>query len=520
MIKLEIGNRKAILFCFLLGFVVRLIPEAVSYPYPIGFDTISYAASISTGKIWYHSGTFFEYPWTTFFSTWLLYLFLIPVHNAAKINPFLLLKFASPLLYAFNVCAVYIFSRKWLSWSIPKGLLAALLFTFQLATLRTSWDLYRNMLAMIFLLLALPLIYKADTRRDLVLFALLSIFVVFSHELIAAVLLILIFGIIVLDLLKHKNIKRHFKVLMATLPALTSFLLITFVMYSHYGFTVETNIISAHNPSPSHPYNLFFIENYFKTSSPMENYPTYFSLVLDVFSLFSVLYLLWLPLTILGFFRDKILDVWLLVLLAFTFSSIIIPFFAIFQWHRWMYMLVYPFTFYATNGAARRSHLFFRKIESKLSCIRSFSRLASTTLLIAILLSVLFMAVPAEFAVYSLGRVNSYFPSTMQHNTIPLQDQNDLIEALKWLNTNGFKNVSILLHHALLPWARLYLSEDFVWVYYILNIEDALNLALQKGFDQVYLIWWNTNIGWYGITVPHNFHEVFKSGRLSVFQYL
>jgi hypothetical protein len=516
---METTDRRALLFCFFLGFVVRLIPEVLSYPYPIGWDTIGYAASISTGKIFYHSGTFFEYPWTTFSSTWLLYAFLIPIRSATNIDPFLLLKFTSPILYAANVCAVYLFSRKWLGWSIRKGLLAALFFTFQLASLRISWDLYRNSLAMIFLLLALPLIYKANTRKGIIAFTLLSLLVVFSHELVAVVLLVMLFGIVLFDLIGCKSIKRHLKVLFALLPVLMIFLLMALTMQFQYGFAVEPNIISAHNPPAFHPFNLFFIEDYFKVASPMENYPTYLSLISDVFGLFGILYLLWLPLIILGFFRDKILDVFSIVLILLTFSCIIIPFFAIFQWSRWMYLLAYPFTFYAANGAALRSRSSFLRNKSKLNFIRSFSRLTTVTLLIAILLSVLFMAMPSEYGVFSVGRANSYLPVTMQYNTIPLRDQEDLIRTIEWLNINGSTNASLLVHHSLLSWTRLYLSNDFVRVYYISSVDEALKLALEEGFAQVYMIWWNTDTGWRGITVPSYFHEVFKSGRFSVFQY-
>jgi len=398
-------------------------------------------------------------------------------------------------------------------------MLAALFFAIQLASLRISWDLYRNSLAMIFLLLALPLIYKPNTLKGIVSFALLSLLVVFSHELVATVLLVLVLGIVALDLVKYKSIKTHRKVLLATLPALTIFLLIASTMSFHWGFSAEANILSAHNPSPYHPYNLFFVVDYLKASSPVENYPTYFSLVSDVLGLFGILYLLWLPLIALGFFRDKILDVVLFILLAFTFSSILIPFFAVFQWHRWMYMLAYPFAFYAANGAARRSHLSLQSIKSRLGSFKSLSRLASVTLIVAILLSVLFMAAPTDFAFFSVGRVNSYLPSTMQHNTIPLQDQDGLIDTIKWLNINGSKNASVLVHHALLPWTRLYLSETYVRIYFILNIDDALDLALKEGFDCVYLIWWNADIGWYNITVPTYFSQVFRSGRMSVFQH-
>jgi hypothetical protein len=417
------------------------------------------------------------------------------------------------------VCAVYLFSRKWFGWSGPKSLLAALIFTFQLAILRISWDLYRNFLAMIFLLLALPLVYKANTRKGLISLSLLSLLVVFSHELVAAILLTMVFGVVVFDSISRNSIKRHLKVILALVPALTIFLLITFTVLFQYGFAAEPNIISAHNPSPFHPFNLVFIQDYFKVASPVESYPSYFSLVSDVFSLFGILYLIWLPLVAIGFFRDKLLDVFSIVLLVATFSCIIIPFFAIFQWSRWMYMLAYPFTFYAANGVAKRSHSSLLRVKLKLNRIRSFSRLASITILISIILSFLFLAAPTRFAVFSLGRANSYFPSTMQQNTLPLEDQNYLIETFEWLNTNGSNNSSLLLHQSLLSWARLYLSENIVRVYYISNIEDALHLALKEGFSHVYLIWWNTNIGWYNITVPNYFHEIFKSGRISVFQY-
>lgn len=36
-------HRTAFFLLFMLGFVVRLIPEVLSYPYPIGFDTVFYA---------------------------------------------------------------------------------------------------------------------------------------------------------------------------------------------------------------------------------------------------------------------------------------------------------------------------------------------------------------------------------------------------------------------------------------------------------------------------------------------
>ena len=517
---MDLTERRAILFCFILGFAVRLVPEIISYPYPIGWDTIGYAASISTGKIFYHSEVFFTYPWNSVFSTWLLYLFLIPIKNALNTDPFILLKLTSPILYAANVFAVYFFSRKWLCWSINKSLLAGFVFAIQLASLRISWDLYRNFLAMIFLLLALPLVVKADTKKGLVVLGVVSLLVVFSHELVAAVFFTIVFGSIVVDVIKRQVARKHLKILLAIVPALTVFIFMTFTVLFHVGYAFEPNIISAQNTPSFHPFNLFFIENYLTAASPMENYPSYFSLVTDVFGLFGILYLVWLPLIIFGFFRDKILNIFTLILFTFTFNALIIPFFAIFQWSRWMYLLVYPFTFYAANGAAVRSRsLFLRNKAKKLGFLRSFSRLSASALSIAIVFAFLFMVPPLDYGVFSLGSVNTYLPVTMQYNTIPLRDQNDLIKTIEWLNVNGQSNASLLVHHSLLSWTRLYLSNDFVKIYYISSADDAANLAFAKGFAPIYLIWWNTDFGWNGIIVPNHFHSVFASGRLSVFQY-
>ena len=57
--------RTGLLIAFVVGVVVRAIPELLSYPYPIGFDTIYYAWRVREGVVWVH--------WSGVFSSWLLY---------------------------------------------------------------------------------------------------------------------------------------------------------------------------------------------------------------------------------------------------------------------------------------------------------------------------------------------------------------------------------------------------------------------------------------------------------------
>ena len=56
---LSTGSKGWFLFCFFLGFFVRLVPEVLSYPYPVGFDTVYYAFRLKEGVIWFHWSKFF-----------------------------------------------------------------------------------------------------------------------------------------------------------------------------------------------------------------------------------------------------------------------------------------------------------------------------------------------------------------------------------------------------------------------------------------------------------------------------
>ena len=119
---LSTGSKHWFLFCFFLGFFVRLVPEVLSYPYPIGFDTVYYAVRLEEGVIWYH--------WSRVFTeTWLLYALLIPVYRVIGRNPFLFLKTFSSILYGLNSVGIYFFARKGLRWGVEKSFVASFIFS-------------------------------------------------------------------------------------------------------------------------------------------------------------------------------------------------------------------------------------------------------------------------------------------------------------------------------------------------------------------------------------------------------
>ena len=67
-----------------------------------------------------------------------------------------------------------------------------------------------------------------------------------------------------------------------------------------------------------------------------------------------------------GFFHNRILTLWTTVLLVGAFSAVLFPFSGVDLWYRWMFMLAYPFTFFAVYGL----HKVYRNILSNQSHVK------------------------------------------------------------------------------------------------------------------------------------------------------
>lgn len=103
--------------------------------------------------------------------------------------------------------------------------------------------------------------------------------------------------------------------------------------------------------------------------------------------------------------------------------------------------------------------------------------------------------------------------SFMLSSTVPLDDAAGTAEAMVWVNAHWGNGSALIVHFSYLSWAKLYLDKKYVIVYYVTDIESALNLALKRPFDPIFLLRWRDN------TVPNNFVFVFQSGRTLVFKY-
>ena len=508
--KKTVTGGKGLLFCFLAGFFVRLIPEFLAFPHPIGFDTVYYAAALREGVIWPH--------WSSFFThTWLFYAITVPLYQFIGGEPFLFLKVAAPLLYGLNVAGIYWFARKMLGWSTRSSFLAGGFFAFQLASLRISWDLLRNTLGMGLLLFALPFVDRLNSKREVACFVLLSLLTVFAHEYSAVSLLVIVLVYVFTRLNEEKGDKVALRTVLGLLPALTIFSAGLFLRIFPISYAAETNVLSTGELEVG---RFFFFANYFSVEDTVFHYPSYWSLVFDVVVLFALLYLPYLFLVWKGFFRNVVLDVWTGLLLIGSFGCLIFPFFALDFWSRWMFMLVYPFTFYAVNGLT----VFLRKYEGSdvKSLMKFTSRKVKGMILLTVLLGCVYLATPVlmstvNIGVFAISPASAHFSSAP---TVPYEDVNGVVEAMEWLDGNMDGDSCVVLQHAFLSWGQLYLDKSHTIVHFENDVNLAVDTAFEHGFTRVFFVWWNEPIGWYGVTVPEGFVRLQDFGRISVYEYI
>ena len=512
LLKLDASYRRGLLLSFLVGFAVRLIPELLAYPYPIGYDTVHYVAVTKNGVVWGH--------WSSVFSTWLLYAVLSGVHSLLQVDPGLLVKLVAPLLYGLNACGIYYFTKQVLGWHARTSLVAALFFVFQLAAFRISWDLLRNALGMAILLFALPFVVKLESKMDLVWSAVLSVLVVFCHELTSVVMFAVVIGGIMLREGLSRNRAKLLKVSAAILPAMIVFSASVYCRVFPVHLGVETNTIEAVEPV-AHPGGLFFFADYF-VGSGSGSYPSYFDLASHVFSVFIVLYLLCLPLVLVGFFRNRILDAWTMFLACASFGCLVMPLFAFDFWDRWMFLLVYPLSLYAVNGLLKIFRSADGAVRPRFGWLRwmKVSKVTAAGLLFGMLLLTSFYVGATlqsdNYVVFSIPTISRYFSVAP---TVPLRDVEGTVQVMAWLSGHMNGGACVLVHSAFLEWAHLHLDRSHTVVAYATDIEEALDVATGNGFSIVYLVWWSENIGWYWVTVPSCFRSVFESGRMAAFEY-
>jgi hypothetical protein len=472
-------------WAFFAPFMVRALPELLMGEYITGFDTISYYVPV-TWK-WINYGVGF---WEFFGSAPLFYLLLSGL-TLAGVPLIFSLKVLPPILHGLLGFAILEYATKGLGWSAKKGLFASLLATLYFVGLRISWDMLRSELGLIFLFIFLIVLQRCSPNSNGNWFVVLSfatVLVVLTHQLVSVIMFVIIFAVVLRELVErnYSSVKR---VIVASLPAITLFLLIIYADYVVLPSCADEIIAMGRS-------NWLSLMCY----SPTANGIAY------TIGFLFFCYFPFLPFVVLGLreFRGLELKAWALWCLIGTSLPFLFTFAPLS--YRWILLLAFPLAFFAVKGFDRLKSSLLKRFLTSFMVLLSFS----------------FVFLPAEAAFPYFSIYPYYVPSSMLQNSVPLSDCKDVVNALKWVKNNNADGSGILLvHDAFSGWAILYADDVKIVCYGYAPPESVALATSQHGYHSIYLIWWVSGEGWHGqVRLPSAFKKVFSSARIAVYKFV
>jgi hypothetical protein len=469
--------------------LVRLVPELLAGPYPLGFDTIwFYAPFVKSVEAQGLSVALANLVSTH--SAPSMFVLLGIVASISGADPILITKLFGPILQGFLVFSMYYFARRGLGWNNRMCLLLIVLSSLYFVSLRFSWDLFRNTLGYGFVIMALAHVRLGPVSIDRWRLLALAGATLLASE-FAAVLLGVLVGIAFCwEMIRYRKVNLY-------LLGITIVASIAGLFYLNLIFP---------NPPPKTPLAISssgspVVYNYLNGSGDVYNYLGLGDLYATVLLLSGMVLGPLLPLAWAGFYREKRLIMWTISLSVGAFSLLFIPFAGIPGWYRWLLMLALPLLLFSVKGVM--------KMRREITVI---------FLVLVAILSVGFVSFPPNnaFPYYTNSHTLPYVPSSMLQNTIPLQDSADTVKALRWLNHFQSLDSVLVTHIAFQGWALIYSTNPDVYGYVDAAQVDHGNFS---SYRMVFLLYWAPNQGWYNQRLmPSNMTEVYQTGRIGVYE--
>ena len=481
-----VRSKRFALAAFLIPVFIRSIPEILVGPYPIGWDTIAFyvpnTLDWATGKTGF----------TEILGTApLMYMISVPVYWVSRVNPVWIFKIMGPILYGSMIWALFRFLKTGLKWPSKQALGGALLTSLYFVTLRISWDLYRNMLGLTFILLSLPSLGNLETRKKQALFSVFVVLAVASDQLTAVLALVLV-GVRALTELAEGMRANFVKIARAGLPG---FGLFFSILYANF-------LISGQGPIQQQP--------------PTPGLDT---LALSV-GFLGYAFLIILPLAAIGFRRtcNTELSSWWIFCLAASLTALL-PFFGfIVASYRWTLLMDIPLCIYTAAGIAHLARVTTQINRfAKLSLGRIFPIIG----VILVTLSALYVALPAQRAMAYYSVFPSLVPTSMVQDSVSMSDMPSVSAMLNWVAINSGPNTALITHQAIYGWARAYLPTTSHIVNYAYSTPlDGVRMARSAGYSTIFMIWWVNGTGWHDQPyVPGSFVTVVRDGSFEVYSY-
>jgi hypothetical protein len=429
---------------FVVCIAFRAVPELIAYPYPIGYDVVNYYIPTVAN---------FEEKWNNVsnqFPLYVMFLYLVSVITELPAHS-VVVGVAIVMAGIFGI-SLFCIGRTLLKFGISQSVFIAILAIFQVAILRTMWDLHKDIFSLTTMMFAFSLLTKKDeTWKTVALIMALAALTVAADRMIGI--------LFCLSVAVYAIMTRRRDVILTTIVAIG--------MYS-------TLIVASYDTSEANPITITDMSK--KTTSDFYTPANLMILLAVINGLIAA------PAAI-GFFimKNSLLKIPLLVCLAASFSWLVFPENRLLVADRWIILSGIFLSVFAGYGIL---HI-VKNLKPSVSAVASCSILAAFAM-IGVAYSV--MPHDSPFILFGAVRENieKFGPVTMQFNSLDIEDNKNLLSAIAWLNENTERNATVVGEKHWRGFMELYLEDGRRY----LSSDDPSTLAaaLEQQYKHVYLI--------------------------------
>jgi hypothetical protein len=412
-------NIKYPLIVFSISIILRLIPEIIALPYPIGYDVINYYLPILID---------FDDHWRSASNQFPLYVLLLHAITAvSQFDPRIVITGSIVLIFGLFSLVLYSIAKNIFHLNNFQSIFLSTFVIFQVSLLRTSWDLHKDMLALTITLFCLLYLARISNLSKKVIYTILplSIISVLSDRMIG---FLLSSSFIVYSIIKKER--------MTAILAIVTSVIFGAALFANFDI-IRNNIIvgSGENDTSHQLYN-----------------------PLNLVVLFLVMSGILLPAGLVGITKSKniILKIPLIISLVGSFSWIIFPNTSGFLPDRWIVIFSVFLSIFSGYG-------FVTLIENKYIAI-SHKKLNNYLVILIpfMFLGSVFATSPnnSYFNIYGVfhAYIGHYGPLTMQYNSISLPESRSLLSLIEWINYNTPEGSIIMGSKHLRGWMELELE--------------------------------------------------------------
>jgi hypothetical protein len=409
------------LIVFSIAIVLRLVPEILAFPYPVGYDVINYYLPVIMN---------FEEYWTTIANQFPFYVSLLyAISEVFHIDPRTVVTSSIVLVFGLFSLSIFSIGKSLLRLDNLQSIFLSIFVIFQLGVLRTSWDLHKDMFALTLTFFSLIFISKLPklSMNLIVIIAALNIVTVLADRMIGLLLS--------LTLISSSILKRDRGLAIIAVIVIVIFGLSLQVSHDNIGYDLK--MVGSNN-------------------STNEIYTP-----LNLIVLFLVMNAILLPSGIIGFIKSKLIifKIPLLISMIGSFTWIVFPNTSAFLPDRWIVIFSIFLSLFSGYG-------FITLIENRRIAISS-SKLNNYLIILLpfVFLGSAFAASPNNSYLNVYGAfhqfIGPYGPLTMQYNSISLPESRSLLSAIDWINndTNTAEGSVIMGSKHLRGWMELELKE-------------------------------------------------------------